>query len=175
MLYRFQDRFQGRSDLGTFWSRTRTIFIIQPRNSYDIHEIKPRSISDRSSTWTQMRIIMNTTTFWSILKNKTTFWSISVCPEFQVKVSGYQDTWHKTIGHTPMATRGQETINKSGRLNITCTIAKHQEKQQEHCCEALAIKLIITKIPRSLFKCKSILSYIFKNKLLPSLFFSCLI
>jgi hypothetical protein len=31
----------------------------------------------------------------------------------------------------------KNSINRSERLSITCTIAKQQEKQQEHCCEAL--------------------------------------
>jgi len=34
--------------------------------------------------------------------------------------------------------RSRHSINRRGRLSITCTIAKQQEKQQEHCCEALA-------------------------------------
>jgi len=32
----------------------------------------------------------------------------NVHPNFQVKASRPQDTWQKTIGHPPMATRGQE-------------------------------------------------------------------
>jgi len=32
----------------------------------------------------------------------------NVHPDFQVKASGAQDTWHKTIGHSPTATRAQE-------------------------------------------------------------------
>jgi len=110
ILHMFQDRFQRRFDLTTFWSRTKIIFIVQPRNSCDIHLQKLICISDRSFTWTQLKIMMNTTTFWSILKNTTTFWSISFCPEFQVKVGGSQDTWHKTIGHSPTATKAQETL-----------------------------------------------------------------
>jgi len=73
IMHAYQERFQRRSDLTTFWSRTKIIFIVQPRNSCDIHMQKPRCISDRSSTWTQMKIMMNTTTFWSILKSTTTF------------------------------------------------------------------------------------------------------
>ena len=80
ILHMFQDRFQRRSDLTTFWSRTRTIFIVQPRSSCDIHLIKPRCKSDCSSTWTQMKIMMNTTTILSILKNTITFWSIPWLP-----------------------------------------------------------------------------------------------
>jgi len=76
ILHMHQDRFQRRSDLTTLWSRTKIIFIVQPRNSCDIHLQKPRCISDRSSTWTQMKIMMNTT-FWSILKNTTTLWSMN--------------------------------------------------------------------------------------------------
>jgi len=34
----------------------------------------------------------------------------NVEPNFQVKFGGSQDTWHKTIGHSPTATRGQETL-----------------------------------------------------------------
>jgi len=100
ILHMFQERFQRRSDLTTFWSRTKIIFIVQPINSCDIHLQKPRCISDCSSTWTHMKIMMNTTTFWSIL----------FCPEFQVKVGGSQDTWHKTIGRSPTATKAQETL-----------------------------------------------------------------
>jgi hypothetical protein len=32
----------------------------------------------------------------------------NVHPDFQVKASGAQDTWHKTIGHPSTATRAQE-------------------------------------------------------------------
>jgi len=32
----------------------------------------------------------------------------NVHPDFQVKASGAQDTWHKTIGHPPTATRAQK-------------------------------------------------------------------
>jgi len=110
ILHAHQDIFQRRSDLTTFWSRTKIIFIVQPRNSCNIHLQKPRCISDRSFTWTQMKIMMNTTTFWTILKNTTTFWSMAICPEFQVKVGGSHDMWHKTIGHTPTAIRFQETL-----------------------------------------------------------------
>jgi len=49
----------------------------------------------------------------------------------------------RTHGTRPLVTlqRLQEpkkSINRSERLIITCTIEKQQEKQQEHCCEALA-------------------------------------
>ena len=44
----------------------------------------------------QMKIIMNTTTFWFIRDQ-------NVCPEFQVKACGTQDTWHNTIGHPTTA------------------------------------------------------------------------
>jgi len=49
----------------------------------------------------------------------------------------------RTHGKTPLGTlqRLQEpknSINRSERLSITCTIVKQQEKQQEHCCETLA-------------------------------------
>jgi len=71
----------------------------------------------------------------------------------------------RTHGTRPLITlqwlqEPKNSINISERLNITYTTAKQQEKQQEHYCEALAIKLIITEIPRNLFKCKSILSYL---------------
>jgi len=36
---------------------------------------------------------------------------MSICPEFQVKVGRSQDTWHKTIGHTPMARRCNALFN----------------------------------------------------------------
>jgi len=110
IMHALQDIIQRRSDLTTFWSRTKIIFKVQPRNSCDIHLQKPRCISDRSFTWTQMKIMMNKTPFWSILKNTTMFWSMSICPKFQVKVGGSHDTWHKTIGHTPTARRLQETL-----------------------------------------------------------------
>jgi hypothetical protein len=64
-----------------------------------------------------------------------------------------QDQW--TLSNDYKGSRN--SINRDQDLSITCTIVKQQEKQHEHCCEALAKKLIITKIPRSLFKCKSIL------------------
>jgi len=35
---------------------------------------------------------------------------MAICPEFQVKVGGSQETWHKTIGHTQTARRLQETL-----------------------------------------------------------------
>jgi len=72
---------------------------MKPINTSGLHPHEPKN-----------NILMNTTTFWNILKNTTTFWSISIYPEFKVKVGGSQDTWHKTIGHTPTATRSQETL-----------------------------------------------------------------
>jgi len=57
-----------------------------------------------------------------------------------VKVGGSQDTWHKTIGYSPTATKAQETLNRDQGLNITRTIAKHTRKQLE-LFEALAIEI----------------------------------
>ena len=86
----------------------RTRFIVQPRNSCDIHMIKPKNASGlhphepiwRSSGMYQYSDIFSRTQQHYKVHN--------VYPNFQVKASGAHDTWHKTIGHPLTATRAQE-------------------------------------------------------------------
>jgi hypothetical protein len=88
---------------------------ILPRKSYKTHMTSPETHVFIHTWWTQINIMMNINI---LMKNTTTFWCSSwktqqhcdgqnVHPEFQVKVSGTQATWHNTIGHPPMATRAQ--------------------------------------------------------------------
>ena len=86
---------------------------------------------------------------------------------FKVKASGAQDTWHKTIGHPQTATRSQELYKYKWKTQHYWHHCKSTRKTTRTLLWSFSKKLIITEILRSLLKCKSMLSYLVKDKLLP--------
>jgi len=67
------------------------------KNSYENHMTRPEIHVFIHTWWTQMKIIKNTTTFWSSSFDQ------NVHSDFQVKACGTQDTWHNIIGHPTTA------------------------------------------------------------------------
>jgi len=75
-----------------------------PRNSSDMHMMNPET--HHTFIYDEPRWRSSRTQQYFDVFSRTQ----NVHPYFQVKASGAHDTWHKTIGHSPMATRGQDTL-----------------------------------------------------------------
>jgi len=78
------------------------------------------------SWWTQMKIIKNTTIFWSSSFHQ------NVHPDFQVKACRTQGIWQNTIGHP---TKAQHYLHH----------CKAYKENNLNCLKLLHLKLIITE------------------------------
>ena len=89
----------GKSGKVTFWCMRKSSYFgyclgIHMKSIWHAQKFMCSFIHDEPrwrSWWTQVKIIKNTTTFWSSSFDQ------NVHPNFQVKACGTQDTWHNTI------------------------------------------------------------------------------
>ncbi len=96
---------QGRSGKWTFWSLKKSSYFghcpeIHVKNTWHAQNFICSFIYDEPrwrTWWTQMKIIMNATTFWCSSEIRM-FTQI-----FKLKLVGPKDTWHNTIGHPTTA------------------------------------------------------------------------
>ena len=103
----------------------KSILWLLPRNSYEKHMTRPELHMFIHIWWTQMKNMMNPDEDHHERNNILKFIrDQNVCPEFQVKACGTQDTWHNTIGHPTTAIWAQGLYKYSLKAQHYLHLAK---------------------------------------------------
>ena len=129
-------KFQGRSGNWTFWSMKKS-----PYFGYcpEKHMTRPELHMFIHIWWTQMKNMMNPDEDHHERNNILKFIrDQNVCPEFQVKACGTQDTWHNTTGHPTTAIWAQGLYKYSSKAQHYLHHCKAYKKTTLILFEALA-------------------------------------
>ena len=117
----------------------KSILWLLPRNSYEKHMTRPELHMFIHTWWTQMKNMMNPDEDHHERNNILKFIrDQNVCPEFQVKACGTQDTWHNTIGHPTTAIWAQGLYKYSSKAQHYLHHCKAYKKTTLILFEALA-------------------------------------
>jgi hypothetical protein len=117
----------------------KSILWLLPRNSYEKHMTRPELHMFIHIWWTQMKNMMNPDEDHHERNNILKFIrDQNVCPEFQVKACGTQDTWHNTIGHPTTAIWAQGLYKYSSKAQHYLHHCKAYKKTTLILFEALA-------------------------------------
>ena len=124
----------------------KSILWLLPRNSYEKHMTRPELHMFIHIWWTQMKNMMNPDEDHHERNNILKFIrDQNVCPEFQVKACGTQDTWHNTIGHPTTAIWAQGLYKYSSKAQHYLHHCKAYKKTTWFC-----LKLLQSEIDQSL-------------------------